>query len=190
MSLVSIVMVGVLGLSGPSLWPPHKIFSNASAQKRASYKVSTKTYRLAGWDMRIQRDGFTGEVRCRLYVPAGVRRHAMSYARGTIGLHLDPDQDVAGAWYSIDDRPATAWRDDYPALVARRVALDDGSLVNPTGGVVLVPAEKLVGARTAAVRAERQGAIVRFKLKGFQRALEAARANGCARDDAFERERW
>jgi len=114
----------------------------------------------------------------------------MSYARGTIGLHLDPDTDVSGAWYGVDDRPPSPWRDDHPALVARRVTLDAGSLSNPTGGVVLIPAEKLVGARMVAVRVDREASMVRFKLKGFQQALEAARANGCARDDAFERERW
>jgi hypothetical protein len=159
-------------------------------RRRAGYRVKTKAYHLAGWDMRIERDGFTGQVRCRLFSPGGLGRGRISYARGTLGFHLGPEQDVAQAWYSIDDRPARPWRDDYPTLVARRVSLEGGSLDNPTGGVVLIGEDHLAGARTVTIRADQDRAPKRFRLKGFERALAAARANGCADPAAFARDPW
>jgi hypothetical protein len=159
-------------------------------RRRAGYRIRTKAYHLAGWDMRIERDGFTGQVRCRLFSPAGLGQGRISYARGVLGFHLGADRDAAQAWYSVDDAPPRPWRDDYPLLVARRVSLEGGSLANPTGGVVLIPQETLAGARTVTIRADRGVTPRRFRLKGFEQALAAARANGCADPAAFSRDPW
>jgi hypothetical protein len=188
----SVVLAAVLHQAWPS--PPHVTLPHSipteSMRRRAGYKVRTKAYRLAGWDMRIERDGFTGQIRCRLFSPAGLGQGRISYASGVLGFHLDPDRDVAQAWYSIDDAAPRPWRDDYPLLVARRVSLEGGSLANPTGGVLLIPQEKLTGARTVTVRAARGVSPKRFRLSGFEEALAAARANGCADPAAFSQASW
>jgi hypothetical protein len=189
-------LAGALHLGWPPLSPPrvslpHRIeIPTQGMRRRAGYKIRTKAYHLAGWDMRIERDGFTGQVRCRLFSPAGLGQGRISYARQTLGFHLDPDQDVAQAWYSVDDAAPRPWRDDYPVLVARRVPLEGGSLANPTGGVVLIGQDLLAGARTVTIRADRDSTPRRFRLKGFERALAAARANGCADPAAFARGPW
>ncbi len=196
MILVSLIAAGALHVAWPNLtWPhvssplPHTL-PTEGMRRRAGYKVRTKAYHLAGWEMRIERDGFTGQVRCRLFSPAGLGQGRISYAHETLGFHLDSDQDVAQAWYSIDDKAARPWRGDYPTLVARRVSLEGGSLANPTGGVVLIGQDLLAGARTVTVRADRDSTPRRFRLKGFERALTAARANGCGDPASFARDPW
>jgi hypothetical protein len=192
--LVSVVMAGALHLGWPSA--PHISLPGGvdipteGMRRRAGYKIRTKAYRLDGWDMRIQRDGFTGQTRCRLFSPSGLGQGRISYADGALGFHLDADRDVMQAWYSIDDAPPRPWREDYPTLVARRVSLEGGSLANPTGGVVLILREKLAGARTVTIRADTGAAPKRFRLKGFEQALAAARANGCDGPAAFSRASW
>lgn len=196
MILASVALAGALHLGWPSFSPPrialpHRIeIPTDGMRRRAGYKVRTKAYRLDGWDMRIERDGFTGQVRCRLFSPGGLRQGRISYARQTLGFHLDRDQDVAQAWYSVDDAAPRPWRDDYPVLAARRVSLEGGSLANPTGGVVLIGQDLLAGARTVTIRADRDTAPRRFRLKGFEQALAAARANGCADPASFTRDPW
>ncbi|MDR7115490.1 hypothetical protein [Caulobacter sp. BE254] len=196
MILTSIALAAALHLGQPSLsapraWPPRALgLPTEGMRRRAGYKIRTKAYHLAGWDMRIQRDGFTGQTRCRLFAPAGLGQGRISYAAGVLGFHLDRDRDVAQAWYSVDDKPPRPWRDDYPALVARRVSLEGGGLANPTGGVVLIPTENLAGARTVTIRADHDATPKRFGLKGFEQALAAARANGCADPAAFVRDPW
>lgn len=192
MLIASFAAAGFLGLSWPSL-PQTIPFPTEGMHRRAGYKVKTKAYHLKGWDMRIERDGFTGLTRCRLYAPGSVLQGRITYARGVLGFHLGEDVDVAGAWYSIDDKPPVAWRDDFPGLAEIREPLRTENLFNPTGGVVLIPRDKLAGARTVTIRSERGETPKRFRLKGFEQALVAARANGCAptgdaRDDVFQRE--
>jgi len=189
--LVSVIAAGALHLAWPRVsLPPLQAIPTEGMRRRAGYKIRTKAYHLDGWDMRIQRDGFTGQTRCRLFSPKDLRQGRISYADGVLGFHLDRDRDVAQAWYSVDDAPPRPWRDDYPALVARRVSLEGGSLANPTGGVVLIPREILAGARTVTIRADRGATPRRFGLKGFEPALAAARANGCADPAAFSRDPW
>lgn len=193
MILLSVVLAGALHWgwpSAPHVALPHVEIPTDGMRRRAGYKVRTKAYHLAGWDMRIQRDGFTGQTRCQLYSPAGLGQGRISYADGVLGFHLGAERDVAQAWYSIDDAAAQPWRADYPALIARRVSLDGGGLANPTGGVVLIPQEKLAGARTVTIRAAKGLAPKRFRLRGFEQALAAARANGCAGLAAFSRASW
>jgi len=190
--LASVVLLGTLHIGWPS--PPHVSLPHAipteGMRRRAGYKVRTKAYHLAGWDMRIEHDGFTGQTRCRLFSPPGLGQGRISYASGVLGFHLDADQDVSQAWYGIDDAAPRPWRDDFPILVARRVSLEGGSLANPTGGVLLIPQEKLAGARVVTIRAARGVSPKRFHLKGFEEALAAARANGCADLAAFSQTSW
>jgi len=196
MVFASVALAGALHLGEASFAAPHVSLPRAiglpteGMRRRAGYKIRTKAYHLAGWDMRIERDGFTGLTRCRLFAPSGLGQGRISYADGVLGFHLDRDRDVAQAWYSIDDAAPRPWRDDYPVLIARRVSLEGGSLANPTGGVVLIPQEILAGARTVTIRADRDVAPKRFHLKGFEQALAAARANGCADPAAFSRAAW
>jgi hypothetical protein len=189
---VSVALAGAL-LGWPSFSPPHVSLPHSieipteGMRRRAGYKVRTKGYHLAGWDMRIEHDGFTGQTRCRLFSPSGLGQGRISYASGALGFHLDDDRDVATAWYSVDDAAPRPWRDDYPVLIARRVSLEGGSLANPTGGVVLIPQEILTGARTVTIRADRGRTPKRFHLKGFEQALAAARVNGCSDAASFVR---
>lgn len=191
MIFVSVALAGALHWGWPS--PPHVALPQAieipidGMRRRAGYKVRSKAYHLAGWDMRIEHDGFTGQTRCRLFSPSGWGQGRISYADGVLGFHLDADRDVARAWYSVDDTAPRPWRDDYPALIARRVSLEGGSLANPTGGVVLIPQEILAGARTVTIRADRGRTPKRFRLRGFEEALAAARANGCSSAASFVR---
>jgi hypothetical protein len=189
--LVSVIAAGALHLAWPHLSSPlpHTI-PTEGMRRRAGYKIRTESYHLDGWEMRITRDGFTGQTQCRLFAPKDLRQGRISYASGVMGFHLDPDHDVVQAWYSIDDKPPRPWRDDYPVLTARRVSLERGSLANPTGGVVLIPTETLAGARTVTIRADREASPRRFRLRGFERALTAARANGCTDPTSFARDPW
>jgi hypothetical protein len=189
--LVSVIAAGALHLAWPHFSSPlpHTI-PTEGMRRRSGYKIRTKSYHLDGWEMRITRDGFTGQTQCRLFAPKDLRQGRISYANGVMGFHLDPDHDVAQAWYSVDDKPPRPWRDDYPVLMARRVSLEGGGLANPTGGVVLIPTETLTGARTVTIRAEREASPRRFRLRGFEQALVAARANGCADPASFAREPW
>lgn len=191
MLFASLAAAGVLGLSWP-LPPPELHFPTDGMRRRAGYRVKTKAYHLDGWEMRIERDGFSGLTRCRLYAPSGLLQGRITYARDVLGFHLGEKVDVADAWYSIDDAPPTAWRDDFPLLAARREPAATDNLFNPTGGVVLIPRDKLKGAHTVTIRAERGRTPRRFRLMGFEQALAAARANGCddgeAGSDAFQRD--
>ena len=191
MILVSLVAASALHLAWPHVSSPlpHTI-PTEGMRRRVGYKIRTKAYHLDGWEMRITRDGFTGQVRCRLFAQKDLRQGRISYADGVMGFHLDPDRDVAQAWYSVDDHAPRLSRDDYPTLVARRISLEGGGLANPTGGVVLIPQEILAGAQTVTIRADRDSTPKRFRLKGFEQALAAARANGCADPASFAPEPW
>ena len=191
MIIASVLAAGALHLAWPHLSLPHSVnLPTAGMRRRAGYRINAKSYHLAGWEMRIQRDGFTSQTRCQLFAPADLRQGQISYAPGVLSFHFPAELDVAGAWYRVDDAPARAWRDDYPALTARRVSLEGASLTNPTGGVVLVPQEVLAGARSVTIRADRNSTPKRFRLKGFEQALASARANGCTDPASFAREPW
>lgn len=194
MILVPLIAVGALHTAWSTVTWPHLTsplpltLPTEGMRRRAGYKTRTRAYHLDGWDMRIERDGFTGQVRCRLFAPAGLAQGRISYADETLGFHLNPKEDAAQAWYSIDDKPPRPWRMDYPALVARRISLEGGGLANPTGGVVLIGQDLLAGAQTVTIRASPDSMPKRFRLKGFVQALAAARANGCAEPGAFVRD--
>ncbi|KSB87931.1 hypothetical protein AS593_18625 [Caulobacter vibrioides] len=182
MLITSLAAAGVLGLSTPAAPQPSPLPAEA-APRRSALKVKTKAYNLGGWEMRIERDGFTGQARCRLYLSRTLRGPRISYADGVFGFHMGDKVDVADAWYRIDNGPPRAWRDDLPALATRGEPLATNDLFNPTGGVVLIARDKLAGAGTVTIRSDRGSAPRRFRMKGFEAALAAARYNGCASQD-------
>jgi hypothetical protein len=185
--------LGLMAFDWPSQlswFKPRQAEPTAASVQRSSDKVRNKTYQLKGWMMDIQKDGFTGQVRCHLFSMRTLSQGRITYAQNTLGFELDPGQSTLNAWYRIDNRPAQRANDLYPRLVAERVAGSEGSLENPTGGVVLIPAADLANARTVTIRVNEQAAPKRFNLKGFDGALKAARYNGCMSDDSFERYKW
>lgn len=169
---------------------PRTAAPSPMAVQKSSDKVRHKTYQLKGWMMTIQHDGFTGKVRCHLFSMRTVSQGRITYAQGTLGFEMDQDVSTLNAWYRVDNQAVKRANDLYVRLVADRVAGAQGSLENPTGGVVLIPADDLIGAKVVTIRTDEKSRPRRFSLRGFDAALSAARYNGCAPDEAFERYTW
>jgi hypothetical protein len=178
----------VLGVATPVHALQSKAFKPES--RASSYKADQKIYELDGWRMVIRKDGFTGEVRCRLYTPKTLRRGRITYAQNTFGFQLDKDINTTEAWYRIDGGPARRWKEHFPVLKASRVQTEWGTFENPSGGVVLIPESELLTAREVTIKGSKKSSPKRFQIKGFQAAKAAALYNGCGSEDSFERVTW
>lgn len=185
--------LGLMAFDWPTQlsWLKPRLAEPSPASLQTAYdKVRQKTYQLKGWMMTIQKDGFTGQVRCHLFSMRTLTQGRITYSQNTLGFELDPNETTLNAWYRVDGQPARRANDLYPRLVAAQVGGADGSLENPTGGIVLIPVADLVGASVVTIRTSERSAPKRFNLKGFDEALAAARYNGCSSDEAFERYAW
>lgn len=196
--LLSVMAIGLWTLAWPKQlegnplrWlRPHRAEPSERELRHKAQKVKARTYDDKLWRMTIQTDGFTGQVRCRLIKMKTLTEGRITYAQKTFGFEMGEDVNTLNAWYSIDNRPAKRWQSLYPALTANRVPLEGASLENPTGGVVLLPETEIGDAHVVTIRADERSQPREFKLKGFESALAAARYNGCAADDSFERGKW
>ena len=190
-----LLSAAILGLT--LSWPvhldwlkPHKAPPSQASVQRQSRRVRTDDYNHQGWQISIRRDGFTGQTHCRLYRLKTLRQGRVTYAQHTLGFELGAKIDASRAWYILDNGPAKRWQDLYPGLAAARVPLEGPGLLNPTGGVVLIPLDQLADARVVTIRADEKTSPQRFELKGLAEALAAARLKGCSDDESFEREAW
>lgn len=196
--VLSVMAIGLWALTWPKQlegnplrWlRPHKAEPSERDLRHKTQKVRARIYDNKLWRMTIQTDGFTGEVRCRLIKMKTLTEGRITYAQKTFGFELGEDVNTLNAWYSIDNRPAKRWQSLYPALTANRVPLEGAGLENPTGGVVLLPEAEIGDGHVVTIRADEKSQPREFKLKGFESALAAARYNGCAADDNFERGKW
>ena len=145
-----------------------------------------RTYGTGGWLLQVQRDRFSGQVRCRL---TGWRlpQPRMTFASGVVWFRFAPRTDTLDAWYRIDGAPARRWQDLYPELSQAGVELEGPSLDHPTGGVVALPLRLVVGARQVTIRPTPRSQPRTFTMGGLQEAVDAARAQGCVADSAFVR---
>ncbi|MFP1133346.1 hypothetical protein [Asticcacaulis sp. W401b] len=191
--IMGVIAAGVMGLSLPAVpdWmKPHKPKPSERALQKQADKVRRKVYQLEGWVMTIQTDGFTGQPRCHLYSPRTLSQGRINYEGGALGFAFDRDEPTQDAWYRVDHQNAKRWQDTYPELVKLRIPLEGGTLLNPSGGVVLIPEAELETAREVHIRLEDTQSPKRFRLRGFQKAKQAALDNGCDTPESFERYRW
>lgn len=146
---------------------------------------SMQVYSTAGWLIEVERDRFTGKVRCELQTP---RRGPaeIRYAQGALRFQFSPRVNTLDAWYRIDDGPAKRWQDLYPTLVQTGVTLEGANLANPTGGVVALPRIEVGEARVVTIRTSARSQPRRFKVRGLSEALDAAKRQGCS-DPSFVR---
>lgn len=179
------------GLSAiPDWFRRHHQPVSGKVHKEHPYAVKRHLYGQDGWQMTIQKDGFTGQVTCQLFKLRTLSQGRITYAQQTLGFEMGKGVDVLKAWYKIDDQPTRPWQSLFHRLAANHIEIDAGPLENPTAGVVYIPVDDLAGARTVTIRARQSSRARAFKLSGFERALATARANGCDPDQSFERYPW
>ena len=132
---------------------------------------------VAGWTLRVHAERFTGRLACQLSRPRiDYRRHALVF-------HLSARTDTAAAVYRIDNGPPLWSRDDDLDLARLGFALHSDDLDNPSGGLVRIPEQRIVAARTVSIEARADGSPARFKIDGFATALDAAHKAGCREGD-------
>lgn len=152
----------------------------------APKQTTHRAYVLPTWRFTTVKDKFTGQIHCRVY-QGPKSRPAVSYASRTVAFHFARKLDVSHAWYKLDGGAAKPWSADYPALTALNVSLDGDSLENPTGGLVLIPADEVRGVHTVTIRPTDKSRPVDFGLDGLQDAIANARSQGCDPDGVFIR---
>jgi len=157
-------MIEALALAGAlsSLWP----FGDEIAEKR---------YRPArGWTLVVEKDRFSGDVQCR-----GLGR-GMTYKDGVLTFHMGRSVNTAQAEFRLDQGPAKAAGDFAVEAAGRGAAFRTDNLLNPSGGLVHLPIETVRPATTVSIRADRDRRARTYRLRGLERTLEAAKAQGCA----------
>ena len=130
------------------------------------------------WQPDIARDGFSGQVACRLRA----RDEKSWYRAGAIGFRLGHRADIIRAFYRIDGQQVRAQRDDLPRLLAIGVPMDQGGMEDPYQGIVWVPLDSLRNARTIAIVAQPGHREQRFALDGAAQLHDRATAIGCSPD--------
>ena len=190
--MLHLMLAGWLGLGWPFFGPftDHKAARAPLPAYVPVGKVRQTTYAEDGWTMTIRRDGFSGMVRCRLVSLKTLAQGRITYAGETLGFQLGDEDNALDAWYRVDGGPPRRWRDLYPQLAAQGVPLDQGPLDNPTGGLVLIPRDEVADAKVVMIKVGDHGPVRTFHLRGFARALAAAKYNGCADEGSFERDPW
>jgi hypothetical protein len=153
-----------------SLWPFHPA------------QVSTHTYALPTWEFSQSKDRFTGRTQCDLF--QGNRLSpSVSYANQSLTFAFPRKLNTLQADYRVDGGPVRRWQDAFPKLVQVGANLQNGSMTNPTGGLVSLPAADLLNAHTVTIRPTPHSQPKLFTIDGFPNALSAAEARGCAESD-------
>ena len=130
--------------------------------------------RVGNWRLSVHREAFTGTVTCRL------TRRWMEYRRQTLIIHLPTRIDSSAAVYRIDQGAPVWVRDDQMRMARKGFALDNDNLDNPSGGLVRIPAERLVGARQVFIEAiANTPRPYMFRIDGFDTVLALAGQLGC-----------
>ena len=136
-----------------------------------------ETGHIAGWTLRVQRDDFAERVTCQLSKPK------VSYSREALVFQLSLPSDTSGAVYRIDGGSPALARDDAVELVRLGFALHNDDLDNPSGGLVRIPARRLLDSRVVNIEIKSNHRPATFKIEGLREALAAATKAGCAADD-------
>lgn len=147
------------------------------------HSAVTRRFALDNWELRIQRNRFSGEVGCRL----SARDHHGAYAGSAVAFYLGKHIDTTLATYRLDGGPALRWRDQMPELVRLGTPMDGPGLEDPTGGFVWLPLSTLQGVNRVVVQATPDRRPKAFLLRGFVQLLNFARSQGCPADQNYVR---
>jgi len=156
---MSFILVALLTWLGPS------------AQAASGHPGETT--RVGDWRLTVHREVFTGVVTCKLV------RGRTEYRRHTLIVHLPARVDTSAAVYRIDQGKPFWVRQDQMRTARMGFALDDDSLENPSGGLVRIPAERLVGAHALSIEATTNLTPFQFRIDGLDAALARAGRLGC-----------
>ncbi len=144
------------------------LFSGHGLDRQAPRTVSHP----GGWTLTVQRDRFTGALRCDLR-----RGHARA-EKGWVTFDLGRYVDTMLADVRLDNGPARNVRElPHPFPDPNQDAQDE--ITNPSGGRVVLAQADVVQARTAWIRPAQNRSVRRFDVGGLGQALDAARAAGC-----------
>lgn len=133
----------------------------------------SEVVRVGDWRLTVHREAFTGAVTCRL------ARRWMEFRRQTLIIHLPTRVDSSAAVYRIDQGSPFWVRQDQMRMARLGFALDNDNLDNPSGGLVRIPAERLVGARLVFIEAVANTRPYMFRIDGLDVALARAGQFGC-----------
>lgn len=138
---------------------------------------------IENWGLRVFRDDFSGDVRCRMRSKDG----RILYLTDAFGFRFGSHADVMGAWVKIEGGNATRWREMFPELARLRVEIDGRNLDSPTDGIVWIPASKLRGVQKVAIQPRTGARAQEFSLQGFDEMHQRALAEGCTAEARFIR---
>ena len=137
-------------------------------------QVAHRLYGVAGWEIGVDRDTFTGAVTCSLAA------HDVHFESDTLIFHLGRGVETTHAVFRVDGgaaRPvAEAFRDD----AAHGIFPQRGWIDDPAGGDAALPATDFKGAKRVWIRATPAYQPRFFNVSRFQDALAGARSAGCA----------
>jgi hypothetical protein len=146
----------------------------APAHRSETPAHRSELVRVGEWRLTVHREAFTGATTCRLM------RRWMEFRRQTLIIHLPTRIDSSSAVYRIDQGAAFWTRDDQMRMARKGFALDNDNLNNPSGGLVRIPAERLVGARLVFIEAvANTPRPYMFRIDGLDKALVLAGQMGC-----------
>jgi len=148
------------------------------------YRAITVSFiALGDWQLRIERNRFSGNIACRLRS----RDHHGVYAGRAIGFRLGKHMDTTLATYRLDGGPAHEWRDQLPELIRLGTPIDGPGLDDPTGGFVWLPLSILRDVSRIAIQGRPDRRPEAFHLRGFAGLHDTARTRGCSTDQQFVR---
>lgn len=137
-------------------------------------EAHTERYTAAqGWVLEVRRDAFTSATTCQ------IKARDMTYRHGVLTFRFATRVDTANALYRIDQGPAQS-----VGLVATEAAglgaeFRSQNMKNPSNGRVHIPAAYLQTAQTVSIRPNPKRRSKAFSLTGFDKALSAAKDQGC-----------
>ena len=132
-------------------------------------------HRFGPWTLEIQRDAFTGVLSCSL------RAHRMVFMHASVAFQFSPNLNTFDADYRRDSAAAMPWRTNLMALAGHGVRFQTDDLRNPSGGLVAIPYNAIMGAQAVWIRPSPRSTPVRFKVDRLPIALEVAKRDGCDR---------
>ncbi|PTS81661.1 MULTISPECIES: hypothetical protein [unclassified Caulobacter] len=128
-----------------------------------------KKKRVAGWNLIVYKDSFTGVTTCRL------SKGRMAYESGKVAFQFRSSTDTSRATYRVANGPVMTAVAPLDTFMTTNLA----RLENPSQGRVLVPAQELAGSTQIAIRPRYARKASTFRLKGLDTALAQAKARGC-----------
>jgi hypothetical protein len=130
--------------------------------------------RVDHWRLEVRDDRFTGVKTCVL------RRSRMTYVHGVVTFRLGDKVDTANALFRLDNGVVHTAGSVAVRAAGLGARFSSPNLNNPSGGEVHIPADDLRGVRMISIQANPRTWHQNFDLRGFDDALAAAGAKGCA----------